>query len=141
LQSLLRGCSECACYTGETTHRKAALGLTDRQQGLVASPRKKFYGSVASLRRAPGRPLLPPPDLSSIWDPLAVLERILLCLDIRSLQSLTCTSVTFDQLINSRHILDLNLHFCQDFLAELSAAASIDKILEEATAEDHVREA
>jgi hypothetical protein len=76
------------------------------------------------LRRAPSPPLEPPPGLGSL--PLHILERILLCLDIRSLQSLASTSSSM-QLINGRNILDLKLPFRQDFLSELTAAASIDK--------------
>jgi hypothetical protein len=59
--------------------------------------------------------------------PVEVLERLLLCLDVSSLQRLSVTCRLLHQLTAGRHILHLQFPFTDAFLAEINLCTTIDK--------------
>jgi len=97
------------------------------------SPRKRIRSAhlsqgVRPARRMPGQAR---PAVMRRWCllelPLAVLERLLLFLDVVALAKLAATCSFLQQLVAGRHIVVLDFPFNRAFVRELAAAATVEK--------------
>jgi len=108
-------------------------------QGLRRSSRKRAIpSSLSSVFATPPpsskkskktQPALvpshPPPTLTTL--PQVVIERLLLYLDVESLERLSATCYHFDQLIAGRYLTSIDIPFHVDFNAEVAAASNLEK--------------
>ena len=118
--------------------RRVSLRLSKRRHrsasscfGLAPSPRKRLRpGRVSTgvrpARRMPGQARLPV-RRCLLELPLAVLERLLLFLDVAALARLAATCSFLQQLVAGRHIIVLDFPFNRAFVRELAAAATVEK--------------
>jgi hypothetical protein len=110
--------------------KRRSLRLKRRAPSPLSSPvarkrARKSRGSLllqAALQRVARRPARPLIEL-----PLAALERIILFLDVSSLEKLGVTCSFLHRLVNSNRITTIDFPFSVKFLKQLQAASTIEK--------------
>ena len=87
-----------------------------------SKPVKKTYSVSPPVVTSPP---FPAPTLLSL--PFCAISRLLLCLDIESLEKLSSTCYYFDQLIQGRFLTSIDFPFSASFIKEISSSTYFDK--------------
>ena len=109
--------------------RRQSLRLKWRAPSPAACPRSPAARKRArrSLHKLPGGQELLQPARPLTELPLAVLERIVLFLDVSSLEKVGLTCTFLHQLISSNRITTIDFPFSVKFLKQLQAASTIER--------------
>jgi len=90
---------------------------------VFASPPPSAKKSRKAL--VPSPPPAPPPTILTL--PLCAITRLLLCLDVDSLENLSATCSYFDQLIAGRFLPSIDFPFSVNFIQEVLSTDRLDK--------------
>jgi len=127
------------CNLDEAVTPRRSPKKIGQVQGLRRSSRKRALPSSLSsvfatpppsakkskTTQAAANPSQPAPTLTTL--PHVVTERLLLYLDVETLERLSATCYYFDQLIAGRFLTSIDVPFRVDFNAEVAAVSTVEK--------------
>merc|ERR1712183_672008 len=105
------------------------LRRSTRKRSIPAALATVFTSPPPSAKKSRKAPLpfppAPPPTLLTL--PSCAITRLLLCLDVDSLENLSATCYYFDQLIAGRFLPSVDFPFPVDFMKEIMSTSCLDK--------------
>ena len=104
--------------------KSLSLRRSTRKRSIPAAQDCPQSAKKSHKATAPSTPA-PPPTLLNL--PLCAITRLLLCLDVNSLENLSATCSYFDQLIAGRFLTSIDFPFPMNFIKEILQTNCLDK--------------